>query len=294
MANYSELCTASGDLLGTGRGTCAKSLGADIRFFITEDAFQNTAANLKLEATWTAGILAGTVFPFPEVMEIEPQNIEAAYHETASGSTFKMKNEKRKTMYKFVENIVTHSGMKSYSDRGWKIWFYTKNGYLRGHTLSADLYQGLSVSNFFVNAQETATFDAVEQTPVVVEFEDANDWDEEFVVLQPSFNMMDLEGAYECDVTVNSATNPATTLTVTVAVTLKGTNTAVTGIVFGQFSVIDESGVSVSVDSAVEVGSTGVYAVVCTDDATTGTVGLLATIAVGTSHYQSLDVAFAV
>lgn len=294
MSNYSELCTASGDLLGTGRGTCAKSLGPDIRFFLADSTFQKTAAQLKLQATWTAGILAGTVIPFPEVMEIEPQNVEAAYYETPSGSTFKMKNEKRKTMYKFIENIVTHSGMKSYSDRGWKIWFYTKNGFLRGHTISADLYDGLDVSNFFVNAQETATFDTVEQTPVVVEFSDANDWDQEFAVVQPDFNMMDLEGAFECDVTVNSSTNPATTLTNNVTVTLKGTNTPVTGIVFGQFSVIDESGVSVTVDSAVEVGSTGVYAVVCTDDATTGTVGLLATIAVGSSYYQSADVAFAV
>lgn len=290
MANYSELCTAAGDLLGTGRGTCAKSLGADIRFFITEDAFQNTGANLKLQATWTAGIAAGTVFPFPEVMEIEPQNIEAAYYETPSGSTFKMKNEKRKTMYKFVENIVTHSGMKSYSDRGWKIWFYTKNGYLRGHTLSADLYQGLSVSNFFVNAQETATFDAVEQTPVVVEFEDVNDWDEEFAVLQPSFNMMDLEGAYECSLAIGSISTGAT-LVVPTTVTLKGSNTVVSGLAKTDFTLLDSAGAAILIDSAVESPS-GTYAVTATSVVVTGTIELADVVTVSSSYYQSLPVTY--
>jgi len=291
MANYSELCTASGDLLGTGRGTCAKSLGADIRFFITEDAFQNTGANLKLQATWTAGIAAGTVFPFPEVMEIEPQNIEAAYHETASGSTFKMKNEKRKTMYKFVENIVTHASMKSYSDRGWKVWFYTKNGYLRGHTLSADLYQGLAVSNFFVNAQETATYDAVEQTPVVVEFEDANDWDEEFVVLQPSFNMMDLEGAFECSLAIGSISTGAT-LVVPTTVTLKGSNTVVSGLAKEDFTLLDSAGATISITSATESPS-GTYAVTATSAVITGTIELADVVSVSTTYYQSLPVTYA-
>ena len=285
MSNYSELCTASGDLLGTGRGTCAKSLGPDIRFFLSTSAFTGTAAQLKTQAYWEAAIVAETVIPFPEVMEIEPQNVEAAYYESPSGSTFKMKNEKRKTMYKFIENIVTHSGMKSYSDRSWKIWFYTKNGFLRGHTVSADLYEGLDVSNFFVNAQETPTYDAVEQTPVVVEFTDADDWDKEFVVLQPSFNMMDLEGVFDTILTIGSISTGAT-LVVPTTVTIKGSNAVVAGLAKEQFILLDGSGNVLSISSATESPS-GTYAVTATTAVITGTVQLSAVVTVSSTYYQS-------
>lgn len=289
--NYSELCAASGELLGTGRGTCAKSLGADIRFFLSDDSFNGTKAELKTQSYWDAAVAAQTVYPFPEVMEIEPQNVEAAYYETPSGSSFKTKNEKRKTMYKFVENIVTHSGMKSYSDKSWKIWFYTKNGYLRGHTLSTDSFEGLMTSNFYVNAQETPTFDSVEQTPVIIEFEDVDDWDKEFAVLQPDFNMMDLEGVFQTDLTVDSAEQDAGTLTVNVTLSVEGSNAPLSGVLPADFLLKDAAGLTVTVDTAVESPS-GTYAVVASDTAISGTISLNGAISIGSDLYQTTVVPY--
>lgn len=289
--NYSELCTASGELLGTGRGTCAKSLGGDIKFFLADSSFTGTSAQLKTKAYWTAAIAAGTVIPFPKVMEIEPQNVEAAYYEAPSGDSFKTKNETRKTMFKFIENIVTHSGMKSYSDRSWYVWYYTKNGYLRGHTIDTDSYQGLLSSNFYVNAQETATFDAVEQTPVIIEQDNVDDWDMEFAVIQPDFDMRDLEGVFQTRLTVLSATQLTGTLTVNVKLEVEGSNSALTGVLPADFKLVDESGVTVTVDSAAESPS-GTYAVVATDDATAGTIALNGNISIGSDLYRSRTVNF--
>ena len=284
--NYSELCTSSGELLGTGRGTCAKSLGPDQKFFLADSTFTGTAAQLKTKAYWTAAIKAGTVIPFPEVMEIEPQNVEAAYYESPSGSSFKMKNEKRKTMFKFVENIVTHSGLKSHSDRSWYVWFYTKNGYLRCHNIASDSFQGLLMSNFFVNAQETATFDAVEQTPVICEHNDVDDWDMEFGVIQPDFDMKDLEGVFQTQATFISGTQTTGTLTVNISVSVEGSNSALSGLLAADFLLKDESGITVTVDSATESPS-GTYAIVATDDATTGTIALSGNVTVGADLYKS-------
>ena len=98
MSNYSELCKGSDELLGTGRGTCAKSLGPDIKFFLSSPTFTGTDAQLKTKAYWDAAILAKTVIPFPDVKDITPENVEAAYHELPSGDSFKKKNEKRQNM----------------------------------------------------------------------------------------------------------------------------------------------------------------------------------------------------
>ena len=193
-------------------------------------------------------------------------------------------------MYKFVENIVTHSGMKSYSDKGWNIWFYTKNGFLRGHTKGEDSYEGLKISTFYVNAQETATFDAVEKTPIVMEHDDVNDWDKEFYVTQPDFNMLDLEGIFQTKLTIASATQLTGTLTITASLSVLGSNTALSGVLPADFTLVDESGTTVTVDSAAESPS-GTYTIVATDDATTGTLAL-GVSTIGTANYQSLAVAF--
>jgi len=293
MSNYSELCVQDADLLGTGVGNCAKSLGPDIRFFLAESSFTGTAAQLKTKAFWDAGIIAKTVIPFPLATEIEGQNVEAAYFEASSGATFKTKDEKRKTMYTFIENIVVHSGMKSHADRTWNVWFYTEKGYLRCHTKDADSYEGLKLSNFFVNAQTTQNFSDPSMTPVIMEFNDVDDWDMEFGVLQPDFDMKDLEGVFQASAVVNSATSLTGTLTVNTAITVKGTNAALSGLLLGDFELKDASGVVVTIDSATETGTTGVYAIVATDAAVTGTISLLDVVTVGTDNYQSNIATFA-
>lgn len=292
MSNYSELCVADAALLGTGVGNCAKSLGPDVKFFLAEDTFTGTAAQLKTKAYWDAAIKAKTVIPFPEVQEIEPQNIEASYFESAAGSTYLVKGEKRKTSFQFIENIVVHSGLKSHSNRTWNIWYYTEKGYLRCHTKGVDSYEGLKAARFYVNAQTTQNFSDPSHTPVIIEQNDVDDWDMEFGVLQPDFDMKDLEGVYQTSVVVNSATTATGVITVTVAVTIKGTNAPLTGLLLANFELKDASGGVISLTSATETGATGVYAIVATSAATTGTAGLKSVVTVGTNNYQSLAVAF--
>ncbi|MFK7780662.1 MAG: hypothetical protein QM490_06100, partial [Candidatus Gracilibacteria bacterium] len=273
MSNYSELCKSNSDLLGTGASKCPKSLGAVVKFFLSENTYTETAANLKLKSTWDAAILAGSIIPFPEVVAIEPQNVEAGYQELPNGSSIKNKEERRKTMYSFVESIVTHSGMKSYSDRGWNIWYATADNYLICHTKSADTYEGLKASRFYVNAQTTQTFDAVNQTNIVIEQNNVDDLDKEFAIIQPDFDLINLKGAIPTDLSIVSATQATGTLTINVKLTIQGENTPLIGVTSSNFLVVDESGVTVTVDSAVESPS-GTYAIVCTDDATTGNISM--------------------
>ena len=294
MSNYSELCVSDAVLLGTGVGNCAKSLGADVKFFLTEDTFTGTAAQLKTKAYWEAGIVAKTVIPFPAVQEIEAQDVEASYFESAAGSSYLVKAEKRKTMFQFIENIVTHSGMKSHSDRGWNIWYYTEKGYLRCHTKAVDSYEGLKAARFFVNAQTTQNFSDPSHTPVIIEQNDVNDWDMEYGVLQPDFDMKDLEGVYQASVVVNSATAAIGVITVNAKVSVKGTNAPLTGLLIGDLALKTSLGVDITITSVTETGVTGVYAVVATSAATSGTVGLKNVVTVGGDNYQSLPISFVI
>lgn len=292
MSNYSELCLVDTDLLGTGVGNCAKSLGPDVKFFLADESFDGTAAQLRTRAYWEAAIIAKTVIPFPRVQEIEPQDVEAAYFESAAGSTFLVKEEVRKTMFQFIENIVVHSGMKSYANRSWNIWYYTEKGYLRCHTKGVDSYEGLKASRFYVNAQTTQNFSDPSHTPIIIEQNDVDDWDKEFAVIQPEFDMKELEGVFQVDLVVNSASTTGTVLTINITTTVKGSNAVLSGLVVANIEWKDESGVVVTVDSVVETGSTGVYVVTVTDNATNGTIGLDSVITIGSDNYSSRAIVF--
>lgn len=291
MSNYSELCTDSQDLLGTGVGKCPKDLGADVKFFLADESFTGTATELKTKSYWTDAIKAGSVIPFPKVKEVESANVEASYQEHASGDSDKLKDEVRKSTYKFVENIVVHSGLKSYSDSTWYLWFYTEKGYLRCHTIGSDSFQGLKTSNFYVNAQETRTFSEVSKTPVMIEFDDVDDWDMEFGVIQPDFDMKDLEGAYQTSVEVLSSTSTGTELTINAKFYLKGSGDALSGVLPEDIIVYDESGNELTIDSAAESPS-GTYAIVCIYSATSGKVGLNGVVQIGTDFYKSVSTAY--
>lgn len=294
--NYSELCAADTALLGLGRGDCGKVLGYDKRFFLTKSDFSfATADAAKVSANWDAGVAAKNIFPFPEVVELESQNTEATFYETPSGATFKTKKERRKTQFKFIENIALHAAMKSFDGGAWKVFFLTEKGYLRGHVKADGSVEGLPLSQFYVNAQETSTIDSnPNQTPVVMEFEDVDHWDKEYyaALLTDSF-LNNLEGVYELDLKPATATAGATFVFV-LDVATKTSNVAVDGLLLADFELKDAAGDVVVIDSATPDGTiAGRYTITATDTMTAGTIGINGVVTKVDIYYQSQPVAVA-
>lgn len=293
---YSELCSADTALLGTGRGNCGKVLGYDKRYYLAKPGFTFAdAAAAKLEANWDAAVEAKNIIPFPEVVELEPQNVEATFYETPSGTSYKTKKEKRKTMYKFIENIANHAAMKSYDDQAWEVFFLTEKGYLRGNTLSDGRVRGLPLSSFYVNAQETSTIDSnPEQTPTMMEFKNVDDWDKDYFVAKITDSwLVNLEGIYELQITAQTATAGAT-FVVVVDIATAGDNVAVDGLLLGDVELFDAAGVEVTIDSLTPDGTVaGRYTVTATDVMTSGTFGLKGVVTKVDVLYQSQPVAVA-
>lgn len=291
---YSELCAADTALLGTGRGNCGKVLGYDKRYFLAKPGFTFADADAaKLEANWDAAVAAKNIYPFPEVVELEPQNVEATYYETPSGKTFRTKVERRKTMYKFIENIANHAAMKSYDNQGWDVFFLTELGYLRAHTNEDGSVRGLPLSNFYVNAQETSTIDSnPEQTATMMEFNNVDDWDKEYFVAKISGQwLLNLEGIYELQLKPATATAGAT-FVFEVDIATAGDNVAVDGLVVGDVELFDAAGAEVTIDTLTPDGTVaGRYTVTATDAMTSGTFGLKGVVTKADILYQSQKVA---
>lgn len=289
MANYSELCAADNALLGLGRGSCGKVLGYDKRFYLTKTDFSFASPlAAQTESNWDAAITAKNLFPFPEVQELEPQNVEASFYETPAGATYKTKKEKRKTQYKFIENISVHAAMKSYDSQEWNVFFLTEKGYLRGNMQADGTVKGIPLANFFVNAQETATIDSnPEQSPVILEHNNVDDWDKDyFVVKMESSWLMNLEAPYELDLNPETATAGATFV---FDINVKtGDGTAVDGLLLADFELKDAAGDVVTIDTVTPDGTiAGKYVVTATDVMTSGTFYIKDVVTKGDIEYQS-------
>ena len=288
MAKYSELCTADNALLGLGRGACGKVLGYDKRFFLTPKGFEFAdLAEATSKSVWDAAIEGGELFPFPEVQELEPQNVEASFYESPAGATFKTKKEKRKTLYKFIENISVHAAMKSYDSQAWNVFFITEKGYLRGHMKSNGKIEGLPLSILYVNAQETALIgDKPEESPVVLEFSDVDDWDKEYFVTKMASNfLMDLEAPYELNLNPSVGTAGATIVFDINVMT--GVGTPVDGLVLADFELKDAAGTVITIDTVTADGTiAGKYTVTATNAMTSGTIGLAGVVVKTDILYQ--------
>lgn len=291
MSNYSEISIPNQELLGTGvGGNMPENMGAVVKLFLCESSFTGTPDQLKTRTFIEAGIVAGTVNPFPMVQEIAPQNVAASYKELGDGSSYKMRKEVRKTEYDFIGNLIQHSAIKSYADRSWNIFYYTNKGYLIGHTKSVSgagvvTAEGIKASRFYVNAYTTSTFADPSSTKVIVEDNNIDDLDKEFFIVQPDYDMTELQSPLQANLVITQATQSTGTLTVKFKLQERGTNANITGALLANFKAVDSAGVAISLTSVTE--SANVYTAVATNTATAGSISTNGVITVATYLYKS-------
>ena len=291
MSNYSEISIPNQELLATGvGGNMPENTGAIIKMFLCESSFTGTPADMKTRSFIEAGIVAGTVHPFPMLQEINPQNVAAAYKEAGSGTSYKMKGEVRKTEYEFIGNIIQHSAIKSYADRSWNILYYTNKGYLIGHTKSVSsagvvTAEGLKAARVYVNAYSTSTFADPSSTKVIIEDNNVDDLDKEFFIVQPDYDMTELQSPVQVDLIVTQATQAAGTLTVKFKLQERGSNANVSGALLANFKAENTSGVAITLTSVTE--SANVYTAVATNAATAGSISTNGVITVANYLYKS-------
>ena len=106
--------------------------------------FADTIANIALEATWTTGIKAKTVFPINGLDSYEDQSSEDTIYEAPSGNRKLLKRGKTRYMYQLDIPLSVHRALQSYNNADLRIWiiregkicFYNDGGTARGFSLN--------------------------------------------------------------------------------------------------------------------------------------------------------------
>lgn len=169
--------------------------------------FTASIANLALEATWTDGIKAGTVFPINGLDSYEDQSSDDTIYESALGKRKLLKRGKTRYMFQLDIPLSVHRTLQtSYNNadltyfpiRDGKICFYNNNG----------TAQGFSTSMINVGRMKEVPADGSTPafTPLYLDLSNYREWDMYGEFIEPSWEANDLEPLIDVNVTKDTAT----------------------------------------------------------------------------------------
>lgn len=175
---------------------------------LTAPDFSDSIADLALQATWDAGIKAGTVFPLTGLDGYEDQSSEDGIYEAASGNRKLLKRGKTRYRFQFDVPFSVHrtlmrdfnnADLRVFFVRNGKLDFYNDNGTGKGYSLS--------MLNIGRMQEVPADGSTPGFTPIFMDLSDYREHDMYGELLEPTWNVNDLEALIDVELEEVSASS---------------------------------------------------------------------------------------
>jgi len=249
------------------------------------------ATDFATEATWKTKIAAGLIFPIKGIVEVEGQDGENVYQETSYQDKILLLEGRRGAKHMVQMPLDQYKIARGYNGKTWEVFTSDILGNLIGVENADGTIQGRSLSYFHVNSLPTATAD----TALLPAFEyiegNVDEFNRRGAYLNPSdvWSPSSLDGPLK--VVTSSSTVSTNVFTTAVSYVNDSkyqsdgdTNTdVITGLVIGNFEVINQAGVVITPTSITETAVLGTYTVTCAA-ITSGSIQVVAT---SSAMYQS-------
>lgn len=173
---------------------------------LTAPDFSDSIADLALEATWEAGIKAGTVFPLTGLDGYEDQSSEDGIYEAASGNRKLLKRGKTRYMFQFdVPFSVHRTLMRDFNNADLRV-FFVRNGKLDFYN-DDETGKGYSLSMLNIGRMKEVPADGSTPafTPIYMDLKDYREHDIYGELLEPTWNVNDLEPLIDVELEVTGS-----------------------------------------------------------------------------------------
>jgi hypothetical protein len=275
MSKYTEVSGsgANTNIVATGGINALGLVGAYERVMFAESAhkFESIAAS-KIQDNYDADAISG-MLTFLGKCKFEDNSEEAQFF-TDPALTINIETTAATKVIRSIlqVNACVHAELKKMNGKTGRVFFQTTNGFVVGRYEDDGDVVGRECTVAVSQRSVPTTDTPVEYTIIDITLTD-NDGDE----LNPFEAKIDwlfseVEQVYPITGTVDNVTSDGSTVDFDLALTKAGSNAALPGATLADFSATDEDGNPLSIASAVEGGSTGVYAVSVT---TTGAVAYI-------------------
>jgi hypothetical protein len=181
--------------------------GVTEKHYVAKNGFKfATVADFKDKAKWIEAIQAKDIVPLYEAYELAPENTEATFYETGN---FKYETAPavKKVSFESYLGLCSHRAIKSYNESSvyTQVFEFTNKGEIIGVVTDYGGIKGQELSSLNVGIRNVATKDKPAFTKVSLTYKDYNEFENNPAIIKPGFGHLDLEGIYDVELTLVSA-----------------------------------------------------------------------------------------
>lgn len=238
-------CSSTASNVGA-KQLCDNNLTVIRRFIVCPAGYEiSTEANALLQSTWTTAIrttTANRIYPFPLADSITPEMTDDVYQEfPLSGAKFVKDGMMGLTINLNINKALARK-LRTFNNRPCSVFLVDENGNILGWSDDGTKVKAFNVQELRIKSQTLPDGTAVVETPVKLVLKDASEWNDYGVVIQPTWNPLELDGVY--DVVVEIVSSSSTSLTVRVNIdsfAVTDPNGQITGLVKADFALKDDT-----------------------------------------------------
>ena len=234
----------------TGSQYCAdgSALGDPVGIILTTKGYSMSAADFLDHDKWNVAINANSVFPIMDIVGLTDNSTEPTYIDYP--------NDKRKLSrqgkYRFAVDLdlndVQKRNMLKFRGFAGDMFFVYLNGIIRGRSLDGgDTVEGIRVEQLNVRKEKLNAIGEASMVTLDVDLKSETDLNKFDYAMEVDWDVTELDGLTEVDLTVSSPT--ATSIVVKVTSSAYGNDNPIMGIAFLDFDISNLSGAATSVDN---------------------------------------------
>lgn len=161
-----------------------------------------TIASLKTLADWKSDRDLKRIIPLFEIEELASADTEDTYFDGNSKYLTKT-GAKIRTFNSFL-GLCSHNALKSYSGKKMKIYEFTDKQEIKAISVDGTKVKGQTVT-ITVGKRVDAANDKPAYTPVTLEYEDYNEFEDNGVIVKPTWSHIELDGIFDVSLELVSA-----------------------------------------------------------------------------------------
>lgn len=163
-----------------------------------------TATAAKDLANWRTAEASKTIIPLYEIETLAIADTEDTFYEARK--RYKTKNGKKIRTFECHLGACSHRALASYHNKKMRVYEFTDAQEIKACTVDGVKVRGQLVT-IEVGKMVDATDDKPQYTPVTLTYEDYKEFENGPVVLKPTWSHIELQGIFDIDLTLVSATS---------------------------------------------------------------------------------------
>lgn len=262
--------------------------GVTEKHYVAKNGFKfATLADFKNKAKWLLAIKAKDIVPLYEAYELAPENTEATFYETGN---FKYETAPavKKVSFESYLGLCSHRAVVSYNESSvyTQVFEFTNKGEIIGVVTDDGGIKGQELSSLNVGIRNVATKDKPAFTKVSVVYKDYKEFENNPAVIKPGFGHLELEGIYDVELTLVSAS--ATSIKFTAGVGCSGGDAFIKTLVNANIKVLNASGAAYT-HAFVTADSQGIMEITGVAFANNFTIDLDGVVTSGDMLYEAVE-----